>query len=146
MVEKFDASKEDFAIYERVEQQVYGLIKKWHNVLKGTKTLDPKYQTAIISEESDVAVVFQKPEMIQTQKEQMELIELKIEQGLMSKVDAIMELENLDREAAIERLKEIEEDEAGDDVPEPVGVPSFPEPLPVTPTPLEVELNADQEE
>lgn len=109
MIEKFEATKEDYNLYEYVEKKIWKIVKGWHNSLIDTETLDQKYRTTAFSEDAEISVMFNTPEMVQTQKEQMELISLKLDEGLMSKVDAIMELENIkEPEAAQERLMEIE--------------------------------------
>lgn len=101
MIQKFEATKEDFSLYECVEDDIYSIVKAWHNVSIGTSTLEPKYISSKISEDSNVSVVYHRPEMIQTKKEQIELIAIRKEEGLISKIDAIMELDNLNREDAI---------------------------------------------
>ena len=111
MIEKFDASKSDFALFQRVEAKAYNIIKSWLNVMRTSSDLDDKYKMSLISEKSEVSTLFERPEMIQTESEQLTNIKQKLELGLISEVEALMEVHGLDRKAAEERLEQIREDE-----------------------------------
>ena len=114
MIEKFEATKTDISTYEEVEREIYNLIKVWHNTMKGTGTLLPSIETADLSEDSEIIVTHQKPEMIKTDAETLADIQVKLDLSLMSKVEAIMELRNLDNEEeAKEILEKIEEEDFG---------------------------------
>lgn len=113
MIEKFEATRTDYSLYEKAEQDLYTLIKIWHNTIKGSDQLLPKYETADFSEDSEVTVQFAKPELVKTDAEVLDVIERKMDLGLMSRVEALMELRNLDdEEHAEEILEKIEEQDA----------------------------------
>ena len=111
MIEKFEASQDSMDIYRDVEAMTYSVVKAWHNVLKGTDSLDSKYWAADLPEDSEVIVHYKGPEAIQSESEELEIISRKLELGLMSRVDVIMEQEKLDRDQAVERIKEIDDSE-----------------------------------
>jgi hypothetical protein len=112
MIEKFEASQEDMDIFEEAESNIYEIIKAWLKALSTSDLLDNKYKTSI-PEQSEIMVEFARPESVQTDIEKLDIIDRKMDKGLMSRVDAIMELENIDIEMAKERIKEIDEMEFG---------------------------------
>lgn len=111
MIEVFEASKSDYDIYKRAEDSIYKLVKAWHNQLRQADVLDPKYITAELPEDSEVEIEYSGPEMIQSEKEKLENIDAKVELGLMSVVEALMEIRNVDRKEAEKILKQIKEDQ-----------------------------------
>jgi hypothetical protein len=104
MIDKFESSKDTQDIYRHVENKIYSVIKAWVNALSNTDMLKDEYKTSELPDSSELAVTFKRPETIQTPEEKLNLIERKMDLGLMSKIDAIMELYNLDRDAAEEKL------------------------------------------
>lgn len=113
MIESFEASKSDYDIYKRAESDIYTIVKAWHNSLKDTDLLDPKYKTSELPDNSEVEIVFAGPEMIQSESEKLENISKKLELGLMSELEAIMETRDIDKTAAEKIQKEIEESDFG---------------------------------
>jgi hypothetical protein len=108
-IKKMEAHQDDYEKYRCLEQDIYKIIKAWLDVLGGDKKLDKKYQSPNLPEESEIEVDFDKPEMMQTETEKLSNIELKMELGLMSKREAIMELRSIeDADRADEIIKEIE--------------------------------------
>jgi hypothetical protein len=119
-IEQFSASRSDFAIYRSVEEQLFELVKAWHNLAVNVDgLLEPEYVSTLISDEAEVNVCFEGPELIKSEKEVVELAQLKEELGVASKVDSIMAIYDLDRDAAKLKLKEIEEDNGGSVEPIP---------------------------
>lgn len=111
MIEMFEASKSDYDTYQRAEAQIWDVVRAWHNNLSQTDLLDDKYKTAELPMDAEISVLFSGPEMIQSEMDKLANIEKKVELGLMSTVDAIQELREVDRSAAEEIAKQIEEDE-----------------------------------
>lgn len=109
LIDKMQASKEDFDLFQYAETKIFELVKVWLNVLNGTDTIDRKYYVSI-PEDAEVAIKFHEPTMVQTEQDKIELWSRKIELGLASEVHALMELENLSREQAEEKLREIRQD------------------------------------
>jgi hypothetical protein len=111
MIDKFDASKDAQDIFEKAEQKIYKVNSKWINVLRDTDLLDEEYKMSEIPEDSRVNVEFNRPEAVQTEDEKLLILEKKIDMGLMSKVQALAEINNISIEEAREKLEQIEEDE-----------------------------------
>lgn len=111
LIDRFEATRDDMNIYQRVEQQLFKKVVSWHNALRDTNQLDPEFKTQLISDDASIEVEFQKPEMIQTENEKVQNIREKMELGLISRVDAIAELNGVDRESALDIIKRIETDE-----------------------------------
>lgn len=109
-IEKVSAAREDFDTFARVEDKVWRLVKAWLNILTSTETLDRKYWTGSISEDSSVNVEFSKPELIKSDMEELDVIQREIELGISSPIDAIMRREGLDREQAEQRYLDYQND------------------------------------
>lgn len=109
LIDKMQASKDDFDLFQYAETNIFELIKKWLNVLNGTQSILPEYQVSV-PEDAEVTVKFHEPSMVQTETDKIDLWGKKIEMGLASEVHALMELENLSREQAEEKLREIRQD------------------------------------
>lgn len=101
MLDQFEASKQDYVIYENVEKQIYESMKKWSR-LQGNE----KFLSFIIPDNSEISVNYKKPEMVQSEQEKLALIEKKLELGLISEVEAI----EMDRNVGKERAEEIFEE------------------------------------
>lgn len=112
MIQKVEAHQDDYEKFRCLEQDIYQIVKAWLRVLNGTDKLDSKYQIANLNPDSEISVEFYKPEEVQTETERLSNIEKKIELGVMSKKEAIMELRSIeDDEQAMELLKEIQNEE-----------------------------------
>lgn len=110
-IEQFSASRSDFAIYRSVEEQLFALVTKWHNLaLQVDGLLLPEYLSTPIGEDAEVCVYFEGPELLKSEKEVVELAQLKEELGVASKVDSIMAIYDLERDAALKKLEEISAD------------------------------------
>jgi hypothetical protein len=107
MFEKFDASRSDLSTYEQVEKQIFKIVVRYLNVMAGSVL---NYNVSPISEDADVIVEFQKPEMVQSESDKLDNIAKKKELGLISEVDAIQEYHGLDREQAEEKKAEIDQE------------------------------------
>ena len=113
MVEKFEANKDDYSLFESVETKIVKLVGLWHNSLKGTDLLLPKYYAEDFNIETlDVSVAFKKPEVMTSESEKLDVIEREINLGLLSKKDAMVKLYNYEDYKAEEKLAEIEEEKA----------------------------------
>jgi len=120
MIDKFDASQEDFALFESVEKQLFKIVCAWVKSLYGERVngeliLDDEYQINISDPmNTSMKVEYKKPELIKSEKEVLEITEKEIDMGVSSRVHYLMEQKGMTKEQAIERLKEIEEYEAMD--------------------------------
>ena len=89
MVDLFEASKSDIAVYTYAEKKLFKIIKAYLNEYGGTDVL-PGYSIGNIPDDADVEIEFKRPEMIQTESDKLALIEKKMDLGLIDKTDAIM--------------------------------------------------------
>lgn len=108
LIEKFEASKSDFSLFEHVEQEAFDIIKAWVNTLTGTDQLEMEYQISTISDETDMFIKFAEPSMLQSRQEKITAIQTEIELGLMSRIDGIMEIRQVDKDQAIKIAQEID--------------------------------------
>lgn len=134
MMKHFKASKEDYNTYSNAESKLYDVVKAWHN--NASKLLDPKYNTATLPDDSELQIQFAGPEMLQTEQEKVDVWQSKIEMGIASRIDAIMGIEGLSKDAAKDRLEEIDKDDMdgnqnirGTDNQENKAEPVGPEPI-----------------
>lgn len=116
MVEKFEASQEDLALFTSVEEQLLYIIccyiKSFYGErVDGELVLNEKYQINLPQdlEQIELNLQFAKPEMIKTEMELLDIAQKEIEMGLMSKVHVLMELKNMTKEEAIQHLKEVDD-------------------------------------
>lgn len=103
MIDLFEASKSDIALYENAEKQLFKIIAKYINVYGGTDVL-PDYNLGVIPDDAYVEVEFSRPEMIQTEMDKLNVIEKKRDLGLISQVDAIMIDRNIKDQAEAEKI------------------------------------------
>lgn len=109
MIDKLEASKFDYALYEHVEQRLFEIIKVWLAYYSNSDLLDPKYNVSASIDDATMSVSFTAPKAIQTESERVDVIEKKLGLGLMDDVTAIMELYSVSEEQAVERLDKIAE-------------------------------------
>lgn len=128
MLESFEASRSDFSVYLDAEKKIFQIIKAYLNTYAGTDVL--KYKISPLPENADIEVEFYKPEMIKTDDDKLKLIKDKLEMGLISNIEAIMEDRGIDKEEAIKIKAEIDASMIGDvEEPQPdpnVGLPEEP--------------------
>lgn len=106
MIETFEASRSDFDTYKKAEMDIYRIIKGWHNVSIGTGILDPEFVSSTIPESSELMIMFAGPEMIKTEGERVDTWTKRIEAGESTVVDMMMDLRGVDKEAALDLIKE----------------------------------------
>jgi hypothetical protein len=104
-VERFEASKETMAIFREAEQDVYEVIKAWHNELKKTDIIDPRFVTADLPESSEALVTYEEPKTDLTMLEMLDIAERRLEIDWSLK-DAKAYLDDMSVEQAEEKLKE----------------------------------------
>lgn len=111
LIEKYEASREDISAFRDVEDKMFELYRIWNNTLIGRQGFDPNLITTSISADASVSVEFKKPEMMTSQKESFELMEMKREAGAASRIDVIMDCYDMNRDEAVEKAKQIDSDE-----------------------------------
>lgn len=111
MIERFEASREDYDVFERVENQLFDVFKAYINVYGGTEYL-PGVKSGMIGPDAYVSVTFSKPEMVKTESEELDIIQRKLELGLISRKEAIMIDRGVDADTADRIIMEIDSEEA----------------------------------
>ena len=119
MIEKFEASLEDFSLFQKVEEQLYRITHAW--LKQGTATsrqsgdplLNENYRISLGDYKQDqFSIEFHEPQAIQTKMDELNELEKEIDLGISSRVHYLME-KGMSKEQAIERIKEVEEFEFG---------------------------------
>jgi len=108
MIDKFEATKEDFDLFQAIEYKVFNLIKKYQVALSRTEFLDRKYWVSESAASVELNVVFHKPEMVETHSEKLTNQQTKIEMGISDKVLALAEIEDISFEEAEKKIQEIQ--------------------------------------
>jgi len=116
MIEKFEASQDDFDVFGGVEQEYYQLFKKWQNASSNNDLLKDEYKVRGIPEASKLNISFYEPQMIQTQTEKEDSAIKLMEAGLISRTEAIMKIRDIPYEEALEKTKEIDQEMSGANV------------------------------
>jgi hypothetical protein len=114
MVEKFEASQDDFDLYKMVEKKAFEILKAWNNYLVG-RTLDQggvEMELQSVPEDVELQVDFTAPQALETQKEKQETVMLYLDKGLISKKMAIMDLMQKSDEEADAILEEVSQEKA----------------------------------
>ena len=112
MLDKFEATRTDFDLFKRVEKQMFMLLKSWSNVFQnvnGEGSLMPELKQAIVSDDAMIDIKFNEPMAVQTQAEKEDSVIKLMDQGLMSRKEAIMKLRDVSDDAAETILSEIDE-------------------------------------
>jgi hypothetical protein len=112
MVDMFEATKSDYDLFKNVEMQLFEQIKAWSNVTFGT---DNQFLSFIIPDNATLVVNYKKPELVQTDQEKNDLLISKLENGMISKLEAIMIDRNISKEDALKVLSEIKKEETLED-------------------------------
>ena len=114
MISKFDATRDDFSLFKRVENEFLQILYRWSNVyqnVSGEGQLEEQFKGPMLPEDLQVDVVFHEPEAVQTKAERLETLHLARENGYKSRIDVLTEMHDVDRDKAIEIAQQIDEDE-----------------------------------
>lgn len=109
MIDKISANKEDFETYQAAEESIFDLVNRWQEALKSTSTLDSKYVVGSIHKDASISVKYFKPNLIQTEREQLDNYDRKNELGLESRIEYIMKTDKVSKEVAIEKAQETDQ-------------------------------------
>jgi hypothetical protein len=99
MIEMFEATKQDFDLFLKTEKKLFNLIKKWSQVTAGT---EQAFLSFAIPDNCELQCQHYKPEQIQTESEQLDNAAKRMDLGLMSKTQALMQIDGLNKEKAEE--------------------------------------------
>lgn len=111
MIEKFEASKDDFDKFKRAERETFEIARAWTNELQGTGLLtEPAYQGKV-SEGIKFQATFSSPEVVQTISEREDSAIKQVDARLMSRTEAVAYIRQVDEKKAEEIVKKIDEEE-----------------------------------
>lgn len=106
------ATRSDFDLFKNVEFELFEILVSWSNVFQsvsGDGELIPSLKNGVIADDVFLDVKFNEPSMIQTKSEKESSIINLMENGLMSRKEAIMELREVSEEKASEIISDIDE-------------------------------------
>ena len=108
MLEKFEMSQDDINLYHNVEREAWKIIKAWNNTYYTATDngFNSELTGVSLPEESKINVKFHKPQMLLSETDKLDLIQKKLDLGIMSKAEAVA----MDREIPIELAEEIVEE------------------------------------
>lgn len=114
MIEKFEASRDDFSLFKNIEHKMFYIICCWIKSLYGVRSeggellLSEQYQINLPELSSmSMDVNFATPGMIKTDKERLDTLLAEQDMGISSKVHAAMEYYGMTEEQAVERLQKV---------------------------------------
>lgn len=116
MIDRFEATKDDYDLYRGVEKELFYKMRNWSNVMQdvvGEGELLPELKLATIADDVKCNVKFHEPEMIQTESEKEDSVVKLMEAGLLSRKEALMRLRGVDEEAARQILEELDAEMEG---------------------------------
>jgi hypothetical protein len=116
MLDKFEASRDDVDAFYKAEQDVFELVKLWLDAFAGVtvasgqvQPLNEDLRGAQIPDGAYIEVNYAKPKSVQTNQELEESVGRRLELGLISRAEAIMEVRMVGEEAAEEIMKKIDQ-------------------------------------
>jgi hypothetical protein len=91
-IERHEVSMDDYSLFNKVESDVFDLIRSWNNVYydKTENGFMDKLSGVHLPDDIELKVDFSAPQMVLNEKEELEMIEKKLDMGLISPVEAIM--------------------------------------------------------
>lgn len=103
LVEKFEATKSDYERFLDAEHDAFDIIARWHSQATQTDTLAQRFWAPQLSSDASIAVRFEPPSMTQSETEKLDLITRKLEQGLITRAEAVA----IDRGITVKEAKEL---------------------------------------
>ena len=95
LIEKFEASQDDLAIFRNVELTDFEIVKAWHNAAIGNELLKAQYKSIELKDDVRVKTDFVKPEAIQTDAEKIDITKKMEDNGYIGHVQAVKRANNL---------------------------------------------------
>ena len=100
-VDVMDKVEKNQSQYSKIEKRIFDILKRWELLLSRNS----------FKEESELTVVFKKPKVLISDSEILANIKMRMDMGLMTKVQALMVIDpNMSEEEARDLLEEIDEE------------------------------------
>ncbi len=111
MLERFEASQDDMALFESVEKKAWNIVKAWNNTYYNVTDngFVPELAGVSIPEDSEISIKYSKPEMVLGETDKLTAIEKRLDLGLISQIEAIAIDRGVTKEIAEEMAGEIME-------------------------------------
>ena len=108
MLDVFEASKDDFKVFKKAEQEMFDILSLWSNLFVNSPNENEKIFSFVVPENVQVDVNFAEPKLVQTDSEKTANLEKKMQLKLISYKEAIMADRGIDEEAAEEVIVNIQ--------------------------------------
>lgn len=109
MIDRFEASKDDFKLFRKKEIELFNIIKAWIN--SNSPELDEDYRFSI-PDDAYINIEFHEPQMLMTKQEEVNYWQSRRESRTASRIDAIMDIYKVNREEAIKIAERIDQEES----------------------------------
>lgn len=116
LMERFEASRDDIDAFSKAEAEVFDIAKRWSNLYQNTNdeegepSLVPDINISQIPEDTRVAVSYAKPEEMMSDKDKTDMVIAQLNEGLITRAQAIAIIQDLPYEEAEKMVIEIEND------------------------------------
>jgi hypothetical protein len=107
MLDKWNISRSDLDLFEDIEYKLFNIIRRFAITFSGSEFLSPEYFINEAAMNDTFSIKYEKPEGTMSEKEELDLLVAKEDQGLTDKVQMLMELDGITRDQAIEKLQMI---------------------------------------
>lgn len=108
MLEKFEASQEDFDLFGAAEQQIFEIVKAWLVKYSNTEFLNKRYNVTAGVQSAELSVQFAAPENVKTESESLADVKTEIDLGIGDRLTAVMKLKGYDEEQATKYLETLD--------------------------------------
>lgn len=113
MIEQHDMSLDDFALFEQVERKQFEIIRLYHNYLQSiSQDVFPVSESARgpeIPDDVEFDIEFYEPQMVETNADKQSRLNERLENGTLSRIRYVMELDGVDEQTARRLLQEADE-------------------------------------
>lgn len=110
MIQLFESTKDDMDLFTDVEASVFEILVKWSNLFQNVKDgLKPDLKIATIPETARMEVIYKEPSMIKSQKEIEDSVFRQLDEGLMSRTEAVAKIRGISEDAAAEIVKDLDQ-------------------------------------
>lgn len=109
--ESIEDVEDQAEVFRTKEPEIWDIIKKWHDVYKSRNALVDEMQMLSMPDDVEVKLQFPAPQTILSEKDELEILQMRRDMGLNTMVELIMRDDpSLDEAGAEEKLKKILEE------------------------------------
>lgn len=111
LIEKMQASRSDYDLFQYAETKLWNLIKLWSVALASSSDLRQGLKLGSFNADVEILVQYARPEMVTTDADKLVLSQQRIDLGVSSVIDEIAFLNDMSREQAEEKFAQIQIDQ-----------------------------------